>query len=129
MAERGYPKVRVEERIMDVHRRSQPYRGLLSATQWMYVAASRRNNQGYLDFEGTWTDADPDSPVQFCMDEHGRVRLRGRIAGGAVGTTVFTLPEGFRPSQPQSFNLANGDTGYAILEINTDGTVVVMGVV
>lgn len=127
--ERGYPKRDFTERIAVTQRHTQAFRGRLAATHWMYVAQSRRQGQGYMDFENNWGDADPESPAQFCMDEHGRVRLRGRIAGGAVGTVAFTLPPGFWPEQPQSFNLANGDSGYAICEIGTDGAVTVVGIV
>lgn len=128
MAERGYPKKGVE-RIADLQRGSLQYRGRQTATQWIYISQSRRGGYGYMNYEGTWGDGDPNAPGQFCMDEHGRIRLRGRITGGAVGTVAFTLPPGFAPAIPQSFNLANGQTGYAIFEIGTDGAATVVGVV
>ena len=124
---RGYPKD-VATRFVVTQRKTQPYRGVLPATQWIYVAFSRRN-QGVMDFENGWGDADPDAPAQFCMDEHARVRLRGRISGGTVGTVAFTLPWGFRPPIPQKFNLANGDSGYAIIEVTPDGAATVTGIV
>ena len=125
---RGYPKG-AALRLAVTQRKTQVYRGVLPATQWIYVSLSRRGNLGVMDFENGWGDGDPDAPAQFCMDEHGRIRLRGRISGGAVGTVAFTLPQGFRPSIPQKFNLANGDAGYAIIEVLPDGTATVTGVV
>lgn len=125
-AYRGYPNSGAI-RFARVQRATQPYRGVLPATQWIYVSLSRRNNLGVMDFENGWID-DPDTPAQFCMDEHGRIRLRGRISGGAVGSVAFTLPYGFRPPIRQKFNLANGDANYAIIEVATDGTATVTGV-
>jgi hypothetical protein len=128
MAERGYPKKGLE-RIADLQRSSLQYRGRQTATQWIFISQSRRGGYGYLDYEGAWGDGDPDAPGQFCMDEHGRIRLRGRIAGGAINTVVFQLPPGYSPPVPQRFNLANGDAGYAIIEIDTEGVAVVTGIV
>ena len=124
----GYPRGSVMARIFEIQHRGMPYRGLRPATQWIFVEPTRRVG-GYLGFENGWGEGDPDSPVQFCMDESGRIRLRGRISGGTVGTVAFTLPEGFHPPQPQTYVLANGTTGYANCEIGTDGTVTIVGIV
>jgi hypothetical protein len=123
----GFPRPFLD-RVVDTQRATQVYRGVRPATQWMYIDRGRRGNLGYLDFENGWGDGDPDAPAQFCMDENGRVRLRGRIAGGAVGTSFVTLPPGFRPPVPQSFVLSNADSGYANVELGTDGAAVVTGI-
>ncbi len=114
--------------MLVTQRATQPYRGVLPATQWIFISLSKRGNLGTMDYENGWGDADPDAPGQFCMDEHGRVRLRGRISGGAVGSVAFTLPYGFRPAVPQSFVLSNADSGYANLEVAPNGEATVTGV-
>lgn len=127
IAVRGYPKDGAT-RIAATQRATMPYRGLLPATQWIFININRRNGLGVLDFENGWTDGDPDAPAMFCMDEHGRVRLRGRITGGAVGTVFVTLPYGFRPAVPQSFVLSNADSGYANVELAPNGEATVTGI-
>jgi hypothetical protein len=127
-AHRGYPKD-AARRFAVTQKKTQVYRGVLPATQWIFISQTRRGGLGLMDYEGGWGDGDPEAPGAFCMDEHGRIRLRGRIAGGSVGTVAFTLPQGFRPPIPQKFNLANGDAGYAIVEVLPDGTATVTGIV
>lgn len=55
----------------------------------------------------------------------GEISLRGNLGGGSSSTTMFTLPTGARPSLARVFIVpaANADD-YAVLQINTDGTVV-----
>jgi hypothetical protein len=125
---RGYPKD-AATRIAVTQKATQQYRGKLPATQWIFINLNRRNGFGVMDFENGWTDPNSETPAQFCMDEHGRIRLRGRISGGSVGTVAFTLPYGFRPPIPQKFALANGDAGYAIIEVTPDGAATVTGIV
>ena len=123
--ERGYPKG-VTQRIADIQRSVRPYRGALAATMWIYISQTRRGGYGYMDYENGWGDGDDAAPGQFCMDEHGRIRLRGKIDGGTAGTVAFTLPPGFSPSIPQRFVLSNADSGYAIFDILTSGEAVVV---
>jgi hypothetical protein len=55
----------------------------------------------------------------------GEISIRGNIGGGSTSTTMFTLPSGFRPSLARLFIVpAAGADDYAILQVNTDGTVV-----
>ncbi len=126
-ATRGYPKG-FEDRMLVTQRATQRYRGLLPATQWIFISQTKRGGLGLMDYENGWGDGDVDAPGQFCMDEHGRVRLRGRISGGTVGTVAFTLPYGFRPAMPQSFVLSNAESGYANLEVAPNGEATVTGI-
>lgn len=115
-------------RIVESERIADNFRGLLPATGWLYLSLDRRTPsggepRGVLDFANGWTDSDL-TPAQMCIDEHGRVRMRGRIFGGAIGTEVVQphLPIGFRPLIPQTFILSNGVGGYANVEFLPDGT-------
>lgn len=123
--ERGYPKG-AAQRIADLQRSARPYRGTQAPTMWIYISQDRRGGWGYMDYENGWGDGDEAAPGQFCADEHGRIRLRGKINGGTVGTVAFTLPPGFWPAIPQRFVLANADSGYAIFDILTNGEAVVV---
>lgn len=38
------------------------------------------------------------------------VRIQGMVAGGTVGSTIFTLPVGYRPYRNEIFACANGDS-------------------
>ena len=37
-------------------------------------------------------------PVSYCKDEFGIVRVKGFVNSGTIGSTVFTLPIGYRPT-------------------------------
>jgi len=64
------------------------------------------------------------SPVGFRKSPDGKVMLRGTAQGGASGTTMFTLPVGYRPPGG-SYIPVLGDGGAAgnFVYVNTDGTV------
>jgi hypothetical protein len=62
----------------------------------------------------------------YRKDANGRVYLRGVIKTGAVGTTAFTLPAGYRPPAKVGFSPLNSTAG-AELDVNADGTVVPSG--
>jgi len=54
------------------------------------------------------------------------VQLRGRIAGGTVGQTIFTLPAGFCPPAAVTFaasSLISGNWAYGPVEIAPSGVV------
>lgn len=46
---------------------------------------------------GSWTNVGAPYPNAQYWRHHGVVSLRGRITGGAIPSTAFTLPVGFRP--------------------------------
>ncbi len=53
----------------------------------------------------------------------GRVYLKGIVKSGTIGTSIFTLPVGYRPDEVMTYPIvSNGVYGY--VTINTDGTVV-----
>lgn len=41
--------------------------------------------------------------LQYVMDNDGFVHLRGRVTGGASGSSPFTLPVGFRPALGRTY--------------------------
>lgn len=62
----------------------------------------------------------------FWRDDEGVVYLRGNVSGGTYGTTIFTLPAGFRPTAFRAFAVAQGCALYepvGTLNITSAGVV------
>src|SRR5262245_16948995 len=50
------------------------------------------------EFENGWDNSGSDAvPMRFRRKLNGNLDIEGSVTGGDVGTTVFTLPEGYRP--------------------------------
>jgi hypothetical protein len=75
-------------------------------------------------YENGWTNAGiagmPDG--RFYLDGHGRVHVEGAWTGGAIGTTIFTLPVDYRPGKSQRYACAGAD-GVAVIQIDPTGEV------
>jgi hypothetical protein len=59
---------------------------------WHYV-----DSAGEPAFENSWVNYPTEIPLRFKKLMDGRVHVQGTVKDG-VGTTVFTLPVGYRPS-------------------------------
>ena len=87
---------------------------------------------GEPPFESGWIDLFG-FEAGFYKDSEGLVHLKGTIVPGASGLTAFTLPDGYRPSQPLRLPGAgyqsSGDelAVAAYLAIETDGSVIPNG--
>lgn len=92
-------------------------------TRWRAVGAS-----GEPAFENSWANAPGGEPVEFTLAVGGWLRIRGAFTGGADGTTVFTLPESYRPpfDTPQDIPMTDPN-GIARVVIQADGQVVYQG--
>jgi hypothetical protein len=65
-------------------------------------------------FQNSWANFDTTAwqPAGYRIDTDGFVRIRGHVATGAVGSTIFTLPTGFRPALNEQFScMANNAWG------------------
>lgn len=72
-------------------------------------------------FTGTWAQ-NSTYTVGFYKDR-GRTYLSGVVSGGVIGTSVFTLPVGYRPKK-NVFPIARaGSTAAVQVRVQTDGTV------
>ncbi|CZR03334.1 BppU family phage baseplate upper protein [Trichococcus collinsii] len=68
-----------------------------------------------------WT-VEPGFAVGYRKNEFGVIEFRGRLNGTTLGTSMFTLPTGYRPAQTMSFPVsANGAAGYMF--VDTSGSV------
>lgn len=75
---------------------------------------------------GTWANQAGYNPAGYYKDATGRVHLRGGVTGGAVPSTIFTLPAGYRPLNEQRHAvMANGAFGY--VTVQTTGIVQASG--
>ena len=63
--------------------------------------------------------------VQYCKNNDGVVYIRGFCRSGSTteGSTVFTLPEGLRPSQAMYKHILNNDYNIGVVRIETNGRV------
>lgn len=74
-------------------------------------------------FQNSWVPyGAPFAAPAFWRNASGMVCLRGLAKNGTIGTTIFTLPIGFRPAAQLLFaNYAGGAIGR--LDVGSDGTV------
>lgn len=71
-----------------------------------------------------WANVGGANPVaSFYTDNIGNVTLKGLVNSGSVGTSIFTLPLGYRPTTVVYYSVFCS-TGYGVITVNTDGTVV-----
>lgn len=95
-------------------------RDSLAVEDWHYIGETDEPA-----FENSWVNFDSNRPARFYKDPFGRVHLDGMIKTGAIGTTAFTLPEGFRADHIGAtihIGAASNDS-YGELLINTIGEV------
>lgn len=95
----------------------------MADTAWYKVGPS----QAYeIEFEDDWENVsgDDDPDAQWHMSDDGEVRLMGLVAGGAEGSTIFTLPEECRPRHRVIFTCALEGGGSANVAVYPNGEVV-----
>lgn len=78
-----------------------------------YEASTPKAYYPGIQFENNWVNATTadEAPASWWVSESGEGRLRGKVRGGAIGTTVFTLPEEVRPEYVQEFICSIDDDG------------------
>ena len=75
-------------------------------------------------FQNSWVDGA--ETVAFRLRESGIVDIKGSVTGGTPGSTIFTLPEGYRPVLASSyvvFGQIGGVPSVGLLTIETSGNV------
>lgn len=63
--------------------------------------------------------------LQYTRDNSGLVHIRGVVTGGASGTSIFTLPVGYRPVSDVAIPVASAT--YSYIRVNPLGQVVYNG--
>jgi len=91
---------------------------------WIFVG-----DTGAPAFENSWQDYDGD----FTAGGYGSCRFRkingvvyleGLATSGTLGTTIFTLPEGYRPFGIIITHSLTSGNGSSRLDVNTNGNVI-----
>ena len=81
-------------------------------------------------FQNGWTNLDATiyAPGGYSRDAAMRVHLTGMIATGtaAAQTTIFTLPEGYRPAKTAYFPVATFDAVFGCVRVLNTGEVQIM---
>lgn len=74
-------------------------------------------------FQNSWVNYDSGfTPARYWFDKDGRVCVEGSVKTGSVGTTVFTLPVGYRPASQKAFACdANG--AHSLVYVTAGGEV------
>lgn len=75
-----------------------------------------------------WGNYTTYSQARFYKDPFGRVHLSGYVAGGASGSTIFTLPDGYLPEKQCRFTIEIETSGaghgpHAHVQIETTGVI------
>jgi hypothetical protein len=66
------------------------------------------------------------SVTTFRVNEIGKIEVAAIVKNGTVGDPVFVLPVGYRPSHVVRFVQATTSTQLAIVEVRTNGEVVII---
>lgn len=118
--ERQYPELGKWIRLLS---------GVLDPKAWREISDAAGKNP---IFGGSWDNYGSGyATAAFYRDAFNRVWLKGSLNTGTSGTTVFTLPVGYRPplavTYPISGNAGGGGHGdiNALLEVQADGDVVI----
>mgnify|MGYP003404322954 FL=1 len=95
------------------------YAALAAGEAWHYVGEA-----GEPAFENSWANASTGLPkLAFRIREVGVVDIQGTVDGGASGASVFTLPEGYRPSALCYLPMSTLDGNARYMIVNTTGSV------
>lgn len=77
-----------------------------------------------IPFAGTWTNfGGTNESAQYWKDYTGIVHLGGIVKSGTIGTTIFTLPAGYRPKEAKIYGVSSNNL-FGVCTVNPDGTVV-----
>lgn len=79
-------------------------------------------------FQNGWGNIGGDyPPLAFCLTSSGFVEFEGTCDGGADGTVVFTLPEGYRPDESQRFVAAlSAGSDFCTIQVDPTGDVTIV---
>ena len=98
---------------------------VMAETGWHIIGSSSGYESGvYLQNSWARVTATGAAIPSFYQGEEGRVRARGKVDGGSVGSTIFTFPEECRPEYAESFILSVDGGGFANVTVQPDGQVI-----
>lgn len=74
-------------------------------------------------FTGTWVNSGGTNQVMQIRKQGDKVKGRGVVKSGTIGTSVFTLPVGWRPKASRQFCTVSNSV-FGAFYVGSDGTVV-----
>lgn len=90
------------------------------------TAAKIESQQAFqtVSFTNSWVDYDAANfyVAGYMKDSLGFVHIRGLVKSGVIGSSIFTLPAGYRPLKAVTFP-AVSNSAFGILQVATNGTV------
>jgi hypothetical protein len=100
-------------------------RGLTVADTTWHVVGRGGGEPGY---ENGWIDYQdpPFPPARFRKDAAGVVHLSGLVKNGTLGTSIFTLPVGYRPAAGKTLHcitVANATAAYIHINNTSHGAI------
>jgi hypothetical protein len=104
----------------------QTYRESDNLVDWLQrFVGTVAEIQNYQDvtFENSWSNISGEAAVQYYIDPYKRVHIKGAADSGTNGTTAFTLPKGYRPTEKLRFVVTKLTGAIGVVTIDTDGTV------
>jgi hypothetical protein len=95
-----------------------------SAGHWNYVGDTDKPA-----FQNSWANAGGDlQTLRYRWHLGGGFEIQGSVTGGATGTVIFTLPEGYRPSETGDGELrlvgSDDDGNPVVFRLLTNGDVI-----
>jgi hypothetical protein len=107
-------------------------RGLYNSTwsPWKELTSNAAPTWGNLTLQNGWINSGGNDPVAQYTKIGNIVFLKGVIKSGTAtsGTTLFTLPSGFRPNQRVYITTISNSALTRLLIYPTDGTVAISGI-
>lgn len=101
---------------------------LLRMTDFQLPTVEQTSYIGAMDkpvFQNSWVNFGTGyEEAGFYKDSFGRVFLCGTVKSGGAGTTIFTLPAGYRPKNREQFAVSTGTAEqHGRVDITTGGDV------
>lgn len=86
---------------------------------WNYV-----DDTGQPAFENSWANhGSGNESCRFKLDELGFTVIEGVVAGGTSNTTIFTLPQAYRPQGHHIFAIETNSAAHGYAQVLNTGVV------
>lgn len=110
-----------QERIQD--RLPNTINSIIRKTNGQRVAQLQPRVWGVPSLVNSWINfGGSDAVAGYYVDGANIVRLKGKVKSGTVGSPIFVLPVGYRPSENVIFAISSNDA-FGVVKIDTSGNV------
>lgn len=102
--------------------------GVLEVRQgaaWVPYRPPRGDGWHQATLQNKWTNYGQGyNTAAYTRTDDDWVRIRGLVQGGTIGTTIFTLPVGYRPPARGLFAASTSPNAYGRVDVHSSGAVV-----